>query len=212
METLDFPFEIKALDEQAGTFEGYAAVFGNVDHVGDVIEPGAFAKTVSERPQVPILWQHDTREPIGVGSLEVDGKGLKVKGALALDVQRAREARSLMQVGALGGLSIGYKAVKKAYQGGVRLLKEVAVHEFSPVTFPANELAGFSGVKGLLDGLRDGSATKADIAAAIEALQSLLDDEPDGKSTRGDGADDTEVEPELSTRLRLIHQQIREAA
>jgi HK97 family phage prohead protease len=34
-------------------------VFGNVDSYGDVIEPGAFAKTLQENPVVPILWQHD---------------------------------------------------------------------------------------------------------------------------------------------------------
>lgn len=214
METLNFPFELKSLDDDAGTFEGYAAVFGNVDKGGDVLEPGSLTKTVTERPTVPILWQHDPKEPIGVGTLSVDGVGLKVAGTLALDVQRAREARSLMQMGALGGMSIGYRAVKKAYQGGVRLLKEVAVHEFSPVTFPMNDLATFSGVKNLVDGLREGTACKADIAAAIEALQSLLDgQEPDDTSTPdGKGADNLEVEPDLSTRLLLIHQQIREAA
>ncbi len=30
---------------EAMTFEGYGAVFGNVDSCGDVIEPGAFAKS-----------------------------------------------------------------------------------------------------------------------------------------------------------------------
>lgn len=212
METLDFPFELKSINEQAGTFTGYAAVFGNVDLGGDVLEPGALTKTVSERPKVPILWQHDPKEPIGVGELQVDGHGLKVNGKLTMSVRRAQEARALMQDGALGGLSIGYQAVKKSYQGGVRLLKEIAVREFSPVTFPMNELATFAGVKSLIDGLRDGSASKADVEAAIEALQSLLAGEPDGQSTPVGGADNPEVEPELSTRLRLIHQQIREAA
>lgn len=212
METLNVPFELKTLDEQAGTFEGYAAVFGNVDLGGDVLEPGALTKTVSERPQVPILWQHDPHEPIGVGTLAVDGHGLKVNGKLTLGVRRAEEARALMRDGALGGLSIGYQTVKKAYRDGVRLLKEIAVREFSPVTFPMNELATFHGVKGLIDGLRDGAYTKAQIAAAVDALQALLDDEPDDTSTRPEGAAATKDEPELSTRLRLIHEQMKEAA
>jgi phage head maturation protease len=37
------PFEIKSFDDEAGTFEGYGAVFGNVDSYGDIIVKGAFA-------------------------------------------------------------------------------------------------------------------------------------------------------------------------
>jgi hypothetical protein len=58
-----------------------------------------------------------------------------------MDVQRAREARSLLNQGAMKGLSIGYGAVKKSFSGSVRHLKEIALKEFSPVVFPMNELA-----------------------------------------------------------------------
>jgi uncharacterized protein len=141
-DTLEAKFEIKQLNE-AGELEGYAAVFGNVDLGGDVIEPGAFTKSIEETGgQVPILWQHDRYEPIGVSTkLEQDRYGLRVKGQLNMDVQRAREARSLLQQGALQGLSVGYKAVKKSTVNGARHLKEMALKEFSPVVFPMNELA-----------------------------------------------------------------------
>ena len=46
------PFEVKfAEDDKAppGAFEGYGAVFGNIDSHGDVIGPGAFAKSLLER-------------------------------------------------------------------------------------------------------------------------------------------------------------------
>ena len=47
-----------------GTFEGYAAVFGNVDSYGDIIQPGAFTKTIQERrSQIKILWNHDSFAP-----------------------------------------------------------------------------------------------------------------------------------------------------
>lgn len=141
--TLDFPFEIKSLDE-SGQLEGYAAVFGNEDKGGDVIEPGAFTKTIQENAEkgVPILYQHDIYEPIGVSTkLEEDRYGLKVSGQLNMDVQRARETRSLLNQGAMKGLSIGYKTVKQARVGSVRRLKELGLKEFSPVTFPMNELA-----------------------------------------------------------------------
>jgi uncharacterized protein len=141
-ETYDAPFEIKSLND-AGELEGYAAVFGNEDKGSDVIEPGAFTKTIQESPDgVPILYQHDTYEPIGVSTkLEEDRYGLAVKGQLNMDVQRARETRSLLNQKAMKGLSIGYKTVKYANVAGVRRLKELGLKEFSPVTFPMNELA-----------------------------------------------------------------------
>jgi HK97 family phage prohead protease len=141
-DVLDFKFELKELTD-AGELDGYAAVFGNVDQGGDVIEPGAFSKSIQETGgKVPILWQHDRYEPIGVSSsLEQDRKGLRVKGQLNMDVQRGREARSLLGQGAMQGLSVGYKSVKHAFDGPVRRLKEMALKEFSPVVFPMNELA-----------------------------------------------------------------------
>jgi HK97 family phage prohead protease len=117
---LDSKFELKELDD-TGRIKGYAAVFGNEDKGGDIIEPGAFTKTIQETGgQVPILWQHDRYEPIGVStSLEQDRKGLLIDGQLNMDVQRAREARSLLNQKALQGLSIGYQTVKHAYDGPV---------------------------------------------------------------------------------------------
>lgn len=45
---LDCPFEVKAADE-AGNFEGYAAVFDNVDLGDDVILKGAFTRVKTAR-------------------------------------------------------------------------------------------------------------------------------------------------------------------
>jgi uncharacterized protein len=139
-DTLDFKFELKSLDDE-GALEGYAAVFGNLDYDGDVIEPGAFTKTIKETGgQVPILYQHDRYEPIGVSThLEQDRHGLKVKGQLNMDVQRARETRALLNQGAMQGLSIGYKTVKKVFKSGARHLQELGLKEFSPVRCELSE-------------------------------------------------------------------------
>jgi hypothetical protein len=49
----------------------------------DVIEPGAFAKTLADKGgEVPILWQHDSREPIGLSKLSDSSQGLVVKRSL----------------------------------------------------------------------------------------------------------------------------------
>lgn len=149
--------ELKALEEKdgLGTFEGHAAVFGNVDSYGDVIEPGAFLRTIQHRmgatgkADFPILFNHDPMEPIGV-TLEVaeDEKGLAVKGELNLNVQRGREVYALLKQGAMRGLSIGYRTIKADVDAaGVRRLKEIQLFEWSPVVFPANELAQTTNVK-----------------------------------------------------------------
>lgn len=150
MEQRGFKFEVKSIDEQ-GIFEGYAAVFGNIDLGGDVIEPGAFKKTLQENPRMPILWQHNPTEPIGV-TLEAyeDGKGLRVKGQLNLETTRGREAYALLKQGALKGLSIGYDSVKEAWEGTKRILKEIRLWEWSLVTFPMNPLAQIEAVKAVV--------------------------------------------------------------
>ncbi len=146
-----FAFEVKTLTDK-GTFEGYASTFGNVDLQDDVIEPGAFKKTISERDSWPLLWHHDPWEPIGLlTDAAEDTHGLIVTGALNLEVQRAREAYALLKQGALGAMSIGYKTVLQSFTANVRRLLEVKLREVSLVTFPANELALVTGVKhGLL--------------------------------------------------------------
>jgi HK97 family phage prohead protease len=150
LERKSFALKLDGPPDDEGRFTGYAAVFGNVDQGNDLIEPGAFTKTLSENPEVPILWAHDPNEPIGVSaSMAEDGKGLRVEGQLAMDVQRARELHALMKIGAIKGLSIGYRTVQRSFKGAVRHLQELKLGEFSLVTFPMNTLAGVDGVKDL---------------------------------------------------------------
>ena len=150
MDTKSFRFSVKDIDDQ-GLFEGYAAVFGNVDRTGDVIEPGAFRKTLQENPELPILWQHNPAEPIGLTVAAVeDNRGLRVKGQLNLETTRGREAYALMKQGVLRGLSIGYDTVKEAWDGTTRKIKEIRLWEWSLVTFPANPLAQVESIKAVV--------------------------------------------------------------
>ncbi len=141
-----FPFEIKAITTE-GTFQGYAAVFDKKDAMGEIIEKGAFDKTVKEGKLYPILWYHDPRQPLGVATLEIDEKGLKVHGELNLEVQTAREKHALMKQKAIRGLSFGFKTVRDLWDGATRLLKEVKLYEISPCTFGASATAIISSVK-----------------------------------------------------------------
>jgi HK97 family phage prohead protease len=97
-----------------------------------------------------MLWQHDSNEPIGVWTEMVeDSKGLRIKGKLALDTTRGKEAHALLKMGALNGLSIGFVSKQWAYdrETEVRTLTEIDLWEVSLVTFPANEKARVTNVK-----------------------------------------------------------------
>ncbi len=136
----------------AGVIEGYASLFGVVDSGGDIVMPGAFARSLARRGAkgVKMLWQHNAAEPIGVWtSLTEDVKGLKVVGRLDLSVARAREALSLIRGGAVDGLSIGFRAVRVATDksSGFRRLSEIDLWEISVVTFPMQTLARIDAVK-----------------------------------------------------------------
>jgi Escherichia/Staphylococcus phage prohead protease len=159
----DFRFEIKSL-EADGSFTGLAAVYGNVDLGNDVIEPGAFQKTLADKGgEVPILWQHDQREPIGLGKLTDSSHGLIVKGELALESPVAQKAYGLLKRGVLKGLSIGYDDVKSKVVNGVRRIGEMKLWEVSLVTFGMNPLAQVTGVKSL-----------EDVGGEIRAFRELL--------------------------------------
>lgn len=144
-----FKLEIKEFGDQ-GSFTGLAAVYGNVDFSGDLIEPGAFTKTLADHgSEVPILWQHDLKEPIGLGAVSDSIDGLQIKGRLALESPVAQKAYALMKAGVVKGLSFGFDTVRRGFEDGVRHLKEVKLWEVSLVTIGANNLARIGGVKSL---------------------------------------------------------------
>lgn len=152
-ETKDLKFMIEQMDEDRGTFTGYASVWDVVDGDDEMVVKGAFKKTIKEKKAFPMLWSHDPGEPIGIIVPVEDELGLRVSGSLNLDVQRARETRSLMRqmsdAGTPMGLSIGYNVVKEENDKdtGIRKLKEIRLWEISPVVFPACDPARVDDIK-----------------------------------------------------------------
>lgn len=121
---------------------GYASLFGQSDHGGDTVSPGAYRDSLSSMAgrgiRVKMLWQHDPREPIGVwDEVREDNRGLFVQGRLLKETRRGREAAALIGAGAIDGLSIGYRTRKASRSGhGGRVLQEIELWEVSLVTFP----------------------------------------------------------------------------
>jgi hypothetical protein len=192
-----FALELKALTGD-GTFEGIASTYGgDPDSKGDIVEPGAFTRTLAISKERPLLWQH--RDPIGTVRLSDSSAGLMCKGKLTLAVQQAKDAYALLKDGVIKGLSIGFETIKAGYNGdySARHLQELKLWEVSLVTLAANSNAMVTDVKA---GARHSAATKDAIVAACKGLQThadgvkahiddllaLIDDEPDGDDGVGD--------------------------
>jgi HK97 family phage prohead protease len=144
---------VKALGGD-GIFTGYASVFGELDQQNEIVAAGAFGRTLSKwrrQDRTPaLLWMHDPTQPIGIWqSIREDSNGLMVEGRLALRTQKGGEAYELLKLGALTGLSIGYRVVSSQIDAKrkARILTDVDLFEISLVTFPANEAARVSEVK-----------------------------------------------------------------
>ncbi len=142
LETKFCRFDAEVTVVEGFRIEGYASLFGACDQGGDVVAPGAYARSLAalqaDGRAVKMLWQHDPAQPIGIwDAVHEDSRGLYVKGRLLDSVERGREAAALIEAGAIDGLSIGYRTVKAAKTDkGLRVLTELELWEVSLVTFP----------------------------------------------------------------------------
>lgn len=214
LKKLVFESEIKA-ESNKGIFTGYGSIFGNEDQGNDIMQKGAFTKSLVNRPvsKVKMLYQHKTDEPIGVFTdMYEDSKGLFVKGQLAMGTQKGREAYELLKMGALDGMSIGFRAdpEKQGYnenKRGVRTLKEVDLMEISLVTFPMNESALIETVKGNAKNIREwekilreaGNLSRTEAKIGAKALSESL-------SQRDAGGDSQQLADLINKVANIIKQ------
>jgi HK97 family phage prohead protease len=136
----EFTRPLASIDSD-GTVEGYASLFGEVDQARDMVMPGAFADSLRRRGirRVPMLFQHDPAEPVGVWlELREDLRGLYARGRLIPEVLRARELIALLKAGTADGLSIGFRTVRGRLDPKTRIRKldQIDLWEISIVTFP----------------------------------------------------------------------------
>ena len=122
-------------------FAGYASIFNRLDHGGDIVSQGAFARTLKQPRPVPLLWQHQPGRVIGtIERLQEDGRGLQVIGKLADDEFGRLLGRELKR-GTLNGLSFGYRVSASRRSARHRALDEVELLEVSLVRKPMQPLA-----------------------------------------------------------------------
>ncbi|RMV69176.1 HK97 family phage prohead protease [Pseudomonas coronafaciens] len=175
---IEVPFEVKAVDD-AGNFEGYAAVFNNVDLGDDVILPGAFTKVKTTRAgRLKLALFHDLTRLVGSADFTQDAHGLYLKGKVNLAVSYARDAYELMKEGTLDSMSIGFNTILAAYEEregrSIRIIKQAELWEASLVPFGMNPEAQVTDVKSDIrlfeKALRDRMGLSQKEAAAVASL------------------------------------------
>ena len=197
MQYKSMEFKLDDVDSQ-GIIRGYASTFGNIDLVDDIIDKGAFKKTLKEnKGRFPILDSHDPSSQIGWNlRAEENEHGLFVEGKIELNVQKGKEkyalAKQAVNIGAPMGLSIGFSIVKSLTDDDrprVRRIKELKLYEYSIVTFPANPMAQITEAKSynekfdqakliINEGLKMGLSREDIIKALRENEAADLDNEP----------------------------------
>lgn len=151
-----FELKVEDADTQKGIIRGFASTFGNIDLGDDIVDQGAFKKTIQEsKGIIPILADHDPTKQIGWNMrAEETEKGLYVEGKINMEGALGKEKYALikqaLELGAPMGLSIGYgviKALPDKERPSVRRLKELKLYEYSVVTFPMNTSAMVTAAK-----------------------------------------------------------------
>jgi len=165
----DVGLKFSSADVSAGSFSGYASVFGGVDSYNDTILPGAY-KSIIDRikagaARMPKMFVNHRSWELPVGKwvkISEDERGLFMEGELTPGNPQAALVKAALQHETVDGMSIGYSLrsddVDYIDKDGVqiRVIKNISeLAEVSVVTFPADDAArvNLDSVKSALDGI-----------------------------------------------------------
>lgn len=212
LEYKDFTGGVKDIDSKGRRITGYLSAFGNKDHDGDIIQKGAFTKSIQERAaSIFFLNQHNWEKPLSkFATLIEDEKGLFFETNPLPDTSYANDVIKLYEAGVLNEHSIGFVTIKSDYskEESVRYIKEVKLYEGSVVTMASNPNTPFLGFKGLtmdqiteksgaiMKMLRNGTLTDDTFLQLEIALKQLQRDAYElGKKSLTEPSEDTQLEP-----------------
>ncbi len=142
---------IKSIDEEQRVIEGIAST-PTADRLGDIVEPEGAQFSLP----IPLLWQHNSREPIGeVESAKATPKGITFRARVAKIPEpgtlkdRIDAAWQSLKYRLVKGISIGFNPIESA-----QIKDSWAEHflkwewlELSCVTIPANVDASITTIK-----------------------------------------------------------------
>lgn len=218
-------FLTKASDQ--GVVEAIVAVMGNVDDGGDILHPGAFSKTISERSgKIKVLDSHRTdstsrligkpleMRELGKQELPPDllmhypdaTGGLWTKTQFLVDTPEGEGAFKRIKAGVLDEWSIGYDALDTDYSKitkdgkeiTVRNLRTCKLYEYSPVLWAMNSATATLSAKG--------QPTEGKPYRAIEegGTWRVYKLDEDGEPT-GDALGEHETEEEAQAQVRALY-------
>ena len=180
--------EVKDVDTKNRIVTGVLANW-NKDHHNDIIEKGAFRKTLLERKeQILFLNQHSWQQPHGYfAELEEMDAGLRFVSNPLPNTTFSNDALELYARGIVKEHSIGFEVIKSDYDSDtdIRIIKEIKLYEGSNVTLGANSSTPFTGfkamtkeelqgmVKSIIDCLRVGTLTDETFLRLELALKQL---------------------------------------
>lgn len=185
--------EFEVREETNGMrFTGYAALFNSESEplpFTEVIEAGAFKRSIDSRNDIKLLWNHNTSDVLGstrakTMKLYEDERGLRVEADLP-NTTLGRDAAELLRRGDVDSMSFGFSVPSGGDEwssdGKMRTLKSVRLHEVSIVAFPAySETAGTTSVRALEAVAQRAEVSEDELADAmlkIEEGKTLTTDE-----------------------------------
>lgn len=220
---------------EEGQFTAYASTFTKTpDSYGDIVAPGAFAKTLAEWESkdsvIPLLFGHRMDDPdfnIGhVTKAEEDDRGLLVTAQLDLDNPKAAQTYRLLKGRRIDQMSFAYDVLD---EGQVEIdgqkvneLRELSLYEVSVVPIGANQDTEILAVKAASDALALGvkagrvlsAKNESELRKAHDAIGTVLaslatDDDQEKASGTGQAKDEEPVgakseEPRLNPSARAL--------
>lgn len=143
--------DIKSVDEEQRIITGIATT-PEPDRMGDIVEP----KGAKFKLPIPLLWQHNSREPVGsVTKATVRDDGIEIQAQFAKVDEpgtlkdRLDEAWQSVKAKLVRGLSIGFNDIESAWLKDTYSLHFLQWEwlELSCVTIPANADASIQTIK-----------------------------------------------------------------
>jgi HK97 family phage major capsid protein/HK97 family phage prohead protease len=174
--------EIKAVEPARRTFSGIAST-PELDRQGDMVDPAG----VTFRNPIPLLFHHDTKQPVGTVILTATPNGILFDATLPFIEEPGRfkdrvdEAWQLVKAGIITGVSIGHRVLAGGVEylkSGARKVTKTEIYELSLVVIPANASASILLVKSLAAPRRLETAmhkqTEGDHIQALENKRAAL--------------------------------------
>jgi HK97 family phage prohead protease len=165
IKTSDLQF--KDVDNKKQIVVGYFSAFGSKDSDGDIILPGAYAKSIKERgpksskPRIKHLLDHDKRRSVAViQELEEDEIGLKYTSK-AGSHDAGQDWFKMCESGIISEHSVGFETIKEDKKSDANYMSELLLWEGSSLqSWGANENTPIVGIKEMkMQELQDRFAT-----------------------------------------------------